>query len=404
MYSNSILFHFMKYLYKSIKLKFSGFRLIVTEPISREKKHLATIFARQKMTAGAQWRDWRWQLQNSFVDLKQLEMFFEKEKLFEDLFEIEKQYPLRVNPYYLSLIESFELNDPILMQILPHKDEAISFNHISEDPLEEEQYSPVPGLVHRYPDRALAIMTGFCATLCRHCMRKRNWLEPEAAAAKDDLRRMAEYIRKTPKIREVLITGGDPLLINIELLDWFMGELRTIPSVEIIRIGTRVPVVIPQRINEEMCSMLEKHSPVWVATHFNHSQEITTEAAEAADRMLRHGIPVINQTVLMKGINNDLEIIRKLCTDLLRIKIKPYYLFHGDPVKGTVHFRTGVEEGLEIMRGLRGHTSSLAVPTFAIDLPGGGGKVPLLPNYVIEEQKEGTVYQSFDGRKVLYKD
>ena len=361
-------------------------------------------FKRIKNDAGQDWNDWKWQVRKSYTSLKQMTDLFGALDGDSNHQNVEDTFFTRVNPYYLSLAKDWSYNDPVILQSLPHINEVQNINEVSFDPLAEEEYSPVPGIVHRYPDRCLAIMTGFCATLCRHCMRKRNWLEPEAVAGKSQLKEMADYIRKTPRIREVLVTGGDPLLIKTETLDWFLGELRTIKHVEVIRIGTRVPVVIPQRLTKDFCEMLDSHGPIWIATHFNHANELSDEAGEALERLVRHGMPIVNQTVLMKGVNDDVEVIRSLCTKLVKNRVKPLYLFHGDPVKGTTHFRTGIEQGLKVMEGLRGHTSSLCIPTFAIDLPDGGGKVPLLPNYMVDETSEGTVFKSYDGRLINYVD
>ena len=357
-----------------------------------------------KKKAGSDWNDWRWQVRHSFNSLKEIESKIAPLNSNQSVEQVEDEYFTRVNPYYLSLVQDWSYKDPIVLQSIPHPDEIEGLEQGMEDPLNELGDMPVSGIVHRYPDRCLAIMTGFCVTLCRHCMRKRNWLMPNAVASKKRLIEMLAYIRRTLTIREVLITGGDPLLINLEVLDWFMGELRLIKHLEIIRIGTRVPVVIPQRINHELCSILAKHSPVWMATHFNHFNEITLEAEMAIENLLRFGIPVVNQTVLMKGVNDQLAIIKKLCTELVRIKIKPMYLFHGDPIRGTNHFRTGVNKGIAIMRGLRGSISSLCMPTFAIDLPNSGGKVPILPNYCVAQTEKGNIYRSYDGREILYED
>jgi len=272
-----------------------------------------------------------------------------------------------------------------------------------EDPLSEKEYSVVPGLVHRYQDRVLMVLTDLCPMLCRHCTRKREWRHGGWVRTLQQIEVMLDYIRNHRDIRDVIISGGDPLTLSTAHLEKVISRLRQIKHVEIIRIGSRFPVVLPQRIDDELCAMLSKYGPIWFNTHFNHYREITPEAAAACDRLLRSGVPVNNQSVLLRGVNDSVEVQKKLCQGLLRIKVRPYYLFQCDEVQGTEHLRTPVETGLKIIEGLRGYTSGLAVPTYVIDLSQGGGKVPLQPDYVLEHNKEGLLLKNYEGHLFRYR-
>jgi lysine 2,3-aminomutase len=272
-----------------------------------------------------------------------------------------------------------------------------------EDPLDEKRESVVPGLVHRYPDRVLMVLTDLCPMLCRHCTRKREWKDGFWVRSPQEIEAMLNYIRGNRAVRDVIISGGDPLTLSTRRLEEVISSLRKIEHVEIIRIGTRFPVVLPQRIDDELCSMLSKYGPIWLNTHFNHPKEITPESAAACDRLLRAGIPVNNQSVLLKGINDTVQIQRKLCQSLLKIKVRPYYLYQCDEIQGTEHLRTTVETGLKIMEGMWGHTSGLAVPTFVVDIPQGGGKVPVLPNYLQSKPGEDLVFRNYQGRYFRYR-
>jgi lysine 2,3-aminomutase len=256
----------------------------------------------------------------------------------------------------------------------------------------------VPGLVHRYPDRVLMVLTDICPMLCRHCTRKREWHNGGWVRNDTEIEAMLDYIRHNPVLRDVIISGGDPLTLSTERLESIIARIRAIPHVEIIRIGTRFPVVLPQRIDTELCNMLSKYGPIWLNTHFNHYDEITAESALACDRLVRAGVPVNNQCVLLRGINDTVEIQMKLGQGLLRSKVRPYYLFQCDEVQGTEHLHTPVETGIKIMEGLRGFTSGLAIPTYVIDLPFGGGKVPLQANYVVSQSKDELILRNYQGR------
>ena len=345
-----------------------------------------------------QWCSWRWQFQNRITSIEELARFIPLSAIEQARLNLTaRKYPLSITPYYFCLINSDDLNDPIGKQAIPSFEEISLAGTGHEDPLEESRDSVVPGLVHRYPDRVLMVLTNICAMFCRHCTRKREWRNGMWVHNAGEIELMLEYIRQNKDIRDVIISGGDPLTFSTPRLEEVISKLRGIPHVEIIRIGTRFPVVLPQRIDDEFCSMLSKYGPIWLNTHFNHPNEITPEAAAACDKLLRSGVPVNNQSVLLRGVNDSVETQMELCHGLLKIKVRPYYLFQTDEVEGTEHLRTPVEAGMKIMEGMRGHTSGLAVPTFVIDLPGGGGKVPIQPNYVLSQTEEDLILRNYQG-------
>ncbi len=348
---------------------------------------------------GENWNDWKWQFRNRITTLDELAKFIPlsaKEKLRLNL--VIEKYPLAITPYYLSLINPSDPHDPIKKQAIPSFQEIALADMGSEDPLEEKRDSVVPGLVHRYPDRVLMVLTDICAMLCRHCTRKREWCHGGWTRSDAEIEAMLDYIRKNKTVRDVIISGGDPLTLSTQRLEGVLASLRHIEHVEIIRIGTRFPVVLPQRIDDELCAMLSKYGPIWLNTHFNHYQEITPEAAAACDRLTRAGVPVSNQAVLLRGINDTVKTQLKLCHELLRAKIRPYYLFQCDEVQGTEHLHTPVQVGVKIIEKMRGYTSGLAIPTFVIDLPGGEGKVPLQPNYLLSQTEEELILKNYQGR------
>ncbi len=344
------------------------------------------------------WNDWKWHFRHRITTVCQLASYIPltaKEQAKIKL--VTAKYPLAITPYYLSLIDPADPNDPIRMQAVPSFDEIALAGIGSEDPLEERRDSVVPGLVHRYPDRVLMVLTDICPMLCRHCTRKREWCHGGWVRTHDQIEAMLDYIRHHKAIRDVVISGGDPLTLSTQHLEGVISRLRRIEHVEIIRIGTRFPVVLPQRIDDELCNMLSKYGPIWLNTHFNHYRELTPEAAVACDKLVRSGMPVNNQSVLLRGINDSVEIQSKLCQGLLKIRVRPYYLFQCDEVEGTEHLRTPVETGLEIIEGMRGYTSGLAVPTFVIDLPQGGGKIPVQPNYILGQTGDELLVRNYRG-------
>lgn len=349
------------------------------------------------------WNDWKWQLRNVIKDVYKLAEVFHLEKHdLEKLQGVIFKYPFGITPYYLSLVDKNNKDDPIRKQCIPSPEEVNTYSEVKEDPLGEECDSVLPGLVHRYPDRVLLTATNMCPVYCRHCTRKREWSGGRWVRPQSELERIYEYIRGRSQIRDVILSGGDPFILSTERLEAILCSLRKIPHVEIVRIGTRCPVVLPQRIDDALVSMLKRYRPIWINTHFNHPREITQESSEACDRILCAGIPVNNQSVLLKGINDNVKTMTKLCQGLLKIGVRPYYLFQCDPVSGTGHFRTSIDKGLRIIKGMRGHTSGLAVPTFVVDGIEGQGKVPLQPNYLVSINKDRAVLKGYKGKAFRY--
>ena len=355
------------------------------------------------------WKNWKWQIKNRIKSIHQLKQIIKLPKNYEDTFiEVSKVFHFGTTPYYISLIKDInDFNNPILKQILPTQEEVDEDTQSlgDLDPFNEEILSPVKNITHRYPDRVLFRITTFCSVYCRHCMRKRIFLEGERALTKEELEPMFDYIRKNKNIKEVLISGGDPLTLPNKKLEYILKNLYEIDHIDIIRIGSRELVVNPFRFyDEELLNIFEKYDKVWLVSHFNHPDEITEETKKAVKNILTTGTPVLNQTVLLKGINNDKSIIEQLMRDLLKVKIKPYYLFFCDPTKGVLHFRTSIEEGLEILEHLRGRVSGLAYPIYAVDLPKGLGKVPVIPNYLISKENNNTyIFRNYENKIVKLK-
>jgi lysine 2,3-aminomutase len=313
--------------------------------------------------------------------------------------------PVAITPYYASLIDRENPSQPIRRTVVPVTGEYFTSPGESEDPLGEEHDSPVPGLVHRYPDRVLFLVTDFCSTYCRYCTRSRivggGKGSPVNAAQWE---KAMDYIERTPAVRDVLLSGGDPLTLSDEVLEWLISRVRKIPHVELLRIGTKVPVVLPQRITPALVRMLRKYHPLWMSIHFTHPDELTPETNQACERLADGGIPLGSQTVLLTGINDDVETMKRLAHGLLKARVKPYYLYQCDPILGSSHFRTPVEKGLEIIRGLRGYTTGYAVPHYVIDAPGGGGKIPLLPEYLIGRSGDDLLIRNYEGKVFCYPD
>lgn len=350
------------------------------------------------------WNDWRWQLRNRITRLEDLERILdltEQEK--EDIEKSLKYLKMSITPYYLSLIDQSDCNDPIRLQSIPSIHELEHMPYETEDPLKEDVYSPLPGLVHRYPDRVLLIVTDSCPTLCRHCTRRRLTEKIQRSNNHIELNRVFEYISSHREIRDVIISGGDPLVLSDRMIEMIISRLRNISHIEIIRIGTRVPVTLPQRVTSELCSMLRKYHPIWINTHFNHPNEITPESSRACEMLADAGIPLGNQSVLLKGINDDVTVMKKLVQGLLKIRVRPYYLYQCDMVEGLSHFRTSIEKGIEIIEALQGFTSGLAVPTFVIDAPG-MGKIPVSPQYIIGRDGDQILLRNFEGKISSYTD
>lgn len=354
------------------------------------------------------WKDWHWQLNNSIKDVdtfqKLLNIHFSSEKR-KKIDEVVANFPLSITPYYLSLIDETNYeNDPIFLQAFPSINESLVGNHDMADPLHEDKDSPVPGITHRYPDRVLFHISNVCAMYCRHCTRKRKVGDIACVPSRDELTKGLEYIKKTPRVRDVLLSGGDALLLSDDNLDWLLNKLRKIPHVEIIRIGSRVPVVLPYRITDKLVEILQKYHPIWLNTHFNHPRELTKSSKEALKKLANAGIPLGNQTVLLAGVNDCPEIIKKLCHKLVQNRVRPYYLYQCDLTEGLEHFRTPVSKGIEIMERLIGHTSGFAVPTYVVDAPGGGGKIRVMPNYILSWAPKKVILRNYEGIITSYKE
>jgi lysine 2,3-aminomutase len=341
--------------------------------------------------------DWRWLLTHGVNSGAEAAEAFGGDPA--ALAAAERAFPVRANAYYRGLFGN-DPTDPLARQVIPSAEELRGPENA--DPLGEDADAPVPHLVHRYPDRVLLLVTYQCAVYCRFCTRKRT-VGKLPTPTEAELDRAIAYIRGRPEIRDVIVSGGDPFLLSDERLSRILATLRAIPHVEILRVDTRVPCVLPQRVTPALCEALARHHPLYVNTHFNHPREVTPEARAACERLADHGIPVGNQTVLLKGINDDPAVMKALVQKLLAARVRPYYLYQCDPVSGTEHFRTPVEDGLRIVAALRGHTSGLAVPAYVIDAPGGGGKVPLLPNGVVEMTDDRVVVRNYEGQTFTYR-
>ncbi|WP_096434952.1 lysine 2,3-aminomutase [Alteribacter populi] len=349
------------------------------------------------------WNDWIWQLTNTIRTLEDLKKVINLTPDEEEGVKIStKTIPLNITPYYASLMHPDDPRCPIRMQSVPISKEIEKSKYDLEDPLSEDEDSPVPGLTHRYPDRVLFLVTNQCSMYCRYCTRRRFSGQIGMGVPKKQLDGAIQYIAENPEIRDVLISGGDGLLINDQILEYVLKNLRAIDHVEIIRIGTRAPVVFPQRITENLCNILKKYHPVWLNTHFNTSLEITEESKKACDMLADAGVPLGNQAVILTGINDSVGIMKKLMHDLVKIRVRPYYIYQCDLSEGIGHFRAPVSKGLEIIEGLRGHTSGYAVPAFVVDAPGGGGKITLQPNYMVSQSHDKVVLRNFEGVIATY--
>ncbi len=355
-----------------------------------------------------QWKDWHWHMSHLVTDIAVVEellgISFPPETQ-AHLEETIARFPMSITPYYLSLIDRDDYaNDPVFRQSFPSPEELIIESCDMPDPLAEEKDSPAPCITHRYPDRVLFIVSTSCAMYCRHCTRKRKVGDTSFNPTREELRAGLDYIAVHPEIRDVLLSGGDPLLLSDETLDWILSEVRNIPHVEIIRIGTRVPVVLPFRVTEGLVRVLRKHHPLWINTHYNHPREITRSSEQAIAMLADAGIPLGNQSVLLAGVNDCPRIMKFLVQKLVKNRIRPYYLFQCDLSEGLAHFRTPIGKGIEIIESLVGHTSGLAVPTYVIDAPGGGGKIPVMPNYLISWSTNKVVLRNYEGMFSTYRE
>ncbi|GMQ62155.1 lysine 2,3-aminomutase [Vallitalea maricola] len=354
------------------------------------------------------WKDWKWQLKNRITTIEEVEKVLDcnfnedKKKVLKKTIE---KFPLSITPYYLSLVDASDYdNDPVFKQAFPQVKELEVCRADIEDPLGEEDDSPIKGITHRYPDRVLFHVSNVCAMYCRHCTRKRKVGDKEYNPMKEDYEAGFKYIESHHEVRDVLLSGGDPFLLSNDLIDYLLERLSKIPHVELIRIGTRTPVVLPYRITEELVDVLSKYKNLWINTHFNHPKEITEEAIEALDKLAGCGIPLGNQSVLLANVNDCPRIMKKLVHKLTANRVRPYYLYQCDLSEGLEHFRTSIGRGIEIMESLRGHTSGLAVPTYVIDAPGGGGKIPVMPNYLMSWSTNKAILRNYEGVITTYEE
>ena len=354
------------------------------------------------------WKDWKWQLKNSIKTIEKFELLTgiqfpedEKTRLKKTL----DRFPLSITPYYLSLIDNDNYrNDPVFKQAFANTDELNVLKSDLKDPLSEDSDSPVEGITHRYPDRVLFHVSNICSMYCRHCTRKRKVGDVDSIPNKEQLLQGIEYIKNTPKIRDVLLSGGDPFMLSDDYIDWLLSEITAIPHVEIVRIGTRMPVVLPYRITDNLINVLKKYQPLWINTHFNHPREITSSSREALAKLADAGFPLGNQSVLLANVNDCPRIMKMLVHKLVQNRVRPYYMYQCDLSEGLSHFRTPVGKGIEILESLIGHTTGFAVPTYVIDAPGGGGKIPVMPNYIISWSTNKVVLRNYEGIITTYKE
>lgn len=366
---------------------------------NRKRKILEVLNAKEE-----DWDDYKWQLSNRITDVDMLSKILSlTEKEVENIKNVQSKFRWAISPYYLSLIDPNNPYDAIKLMSIPSSvelDESIS----DLDPMGEEFTNPAGSITRRYPDRLIINVTNECAMYCRHCQRRRNIGQEDCQKSKEVLRESINYIKGNTEIRDVLITGGDPLTLNDDMLEWIISEIRKIDHVDYIRLGSRTLVTMPQRITDEFCNMIKKYHPIYINTHFNHPMEITKETKEACEKLANNGVPLGNQAVLLNGVNNDKYLMRCLNHELLKIRVKPYYIFHSKHVKGTTHFNTSVDEGMEIMEYLRGYTSGMAIPTYIINAPKGKGKTPLLPQYLISKGSDYIMIRTWEGEVVKVED
>ncbi|HEV7923980.1 MAG TPA: KamA family radical SAM protein [Verrucomicrobiae bacterium] len=352
----------------------------------------------------ADWNDWKWQLKNRITTLEKLQRFLPTltPEEFEGTILANHKLALAITPYFFNLIDASDEHCPIRRQVVPRVEETYTAPWEMSDPCGEDSHSPVPGLVHRYPDRVLFLVTDRCAAYCRYCTRSRMVSNATGYDFHPEFERQIRYVSEHPEIRDVLLSGGDPLLLNDDKLEFLLSRLRAIPHVEFLRIGTRIPIFLPQRITPALCAMLRKYHPLFISIHSNHPRELTTEVRDALCRLADAGIPLGNQAVLLRHVNDDVGVMRALVQKLLMCRVKPYYVYQCDLITGSAHLRSSVRKGLEIMENLRGHTTGYAVPQYVIDAPGGGGKVPINPDYVLSRNKNRVIIRNFEGRIFEY--
>lgn len=350
-----------------------------------------------------QWNDWHWQMKNRLTGVDDIiRVLNPSEEIIEGIKVATQHFRMAITPYYASLIDPDNPYCPIKAQSIPSASEAEYSEGDLLDPLEEERDSPVKGLTHRYPDRVLLLITDICSMYCRHCTRRRIMGHTDHHIDFKGIQKCIEYIAKHPEVRDVVVSGGDPLMLSDAKLERILKALRSVPHVEIIRLGTRAPVVLPMRITPGLIKMIRKYHPVYICTHFNHSKEITKESSRACAMLADGGFPIENQSVLLRNVNDCPHVMKQLNQSLLKIRVRPYYIFQCDLSQGISHFRTSLGRGIQIIEALRGHTSGLAVPTFVVDLPGGGGKVPLMPTYILARSDDRAVLRNYEGSTIVY--
>ena len=356
-----------------------------------------------KGVGDAEWNDWQWQIANRITTVDDLRKVINISD--EEAATIEKslgKLRMAITPYYASLMDPDDPACPVRKQAVPTINETRLAKADLHDPLHEDVDSPTPGLTHRYPDRGLLLITDQCSMYCRHCTRRRHAGETDHAYGVEQIQKGIDYIRETPTFRDVLLSGGDPLTVDPEILEWVISELTKIPHVDFVRLGTRTPVVCPQRVTVKLCDMLKKYHPIWLNTHFNHPKEVTPESSRACAMLADAGVPVGNQSVLLKGVNDCPYIFRELNQQLLKIRVNPYYIYQCDLSEGIEHFRTSVGKGIQIIEYLRGHTTGMAQPLFIVDAPGGGGKIPVGPNYVVSRSDRKVILRNYEGVLTTY--
>jgi lysine 2,3-aminomutase len=345
--------------------------------------------------------DWKWQIGNRIRSVEQLAKHLPGLKI-SHIDSVIQKFPMAITPYYASLIRWADISDPVFAMAVPQPRELVDPLFLCDDPLSEDEDMPVPGMVHRYRDRVLLIATTMCSMYCRHCTRKRIAGARESSISPQRIRQVTDYLLAHPEVTDVIVSGGDPLTMSDDSIEMVLSSLRSVPTVQVIRIGTRVPVVMPMRVTDNLVNMLKKYHPLWINTHFNHPNEITPQAKQACEKLADAGIPLGNQTVLLAGVNDDARIIEQLCKGLIQMRVRPYYLYQCDLVRGVEHFRTSVRKGIEVMEYLRGRVSGIAIPTFVVDAPHGGGKIPILPNYIVSMSPSHTVLRNYQGLLVNY--
>jgi len=345
-----------------------------------------------------EWQDWHWQQRNRISTFDQLEKYIELSEEEKAVFANQAfSFRMAITPYYLSLIDQSNPNDPVRLQAIPRIQEGSYSQSDMADPLHEDADAPVPGMTHRYPDRVLLLLTDQCAMYCRHCTRRRKAGEHDAPMPRENVDKAIDYIASHPEIRDVILSGGDPLTMSDQRIDEVLERLSKIDHIDIVRIGTRTPVVLPQRITDGLIEVLKKYKFVWFNTHFNHPQELSEDAKKALAKLAEAGVVLGNQSVLLKGINDNVDVMKQLVHQLVRNRVRPYYIYQCDLSEGIAHFRTPVAKGIEIIESLRGHTSGLCIPTFVVDAPGGGGKIPVMPNYLISQMPGRIVLRNYEG-------